>query len=536
MQIAAEKIIRLLSDEQPSDVRCAAVTILGELGGRDGAVTTAVTAAISDEDDDVRLRAIQAAGRLRIEKSLPRLAERIKEGGAEAEAAAEAMAGMGAKGTKALRDMLPRLVPGLRRYIAASLARAGVAGSGEELDILADKDASTIDAAVSALTAAIPKLDEKKRSRLAEALIKLGTGRKKRLSPQGEAGVMRLAGLLDDARIAPLLWERVLPPNSAEARATALQALGKWVTSPGKDERERLFQCAAESDFRIVAPALMLLDRLPASDKNTAGWTALLRAPDIAARRVAMNKVGDLDHKEVVEALLEQVRHPDRGYRQEVFQHLGHTSRGRKGLGKVLREAVSSDEAWELARVLLPFAKAKPKEWMEELFPAAADFLESANQRANPLLYVLRESDNAELRDRLEKRATALVKKGKYETADLLYRTLTRDPAVGFPIRLAAATCGLKTSPKELEEAIRATDPSLHHFGELAAQDQAAVLTHLGKTSWLTADELYYLGFHFAESTGALRKFGGEVLKLLLKKHGRTKLAQAAKNKLKTIK
>jgi HEAT repeat protein len=536
MQIAVSKIAKLTSEKEPSDVRCSAITVLGELGGRDGEVNSAIIEALNDEDPEVRIRAIRAAGRLGIERALPGIAERLKAGGPEAEAAAEAAAGMSAKGTTMLRDLMPRVAPGLRRYIAAALSRVGVYEDASELDVLTDKDPAVVDAAVTAVTAAMPSLDDRQRKRLADTLIKLGTSRKAKLAPASEAGVLRLAGLLEDARIAPLLWDKVLPPNPSEVRANALQALGKWVTSPGKDERDKLFKCAADADFRVAAPALMILDRLPASEKLTPGWVKLLRAPDIAARRVAMKKVGDRGEREIVDALLEQVRHPDLGYRRDVFDYLGKSDRGRKALGKMLKEAESTDEAWNLAKALVPFASANPDQWMDELFPVASGYIEAGDQRANPVLFVLRESSTSGLRERLEKRAAALVKRKDYEPANFIYRVLARDPAIGFPIRLAIAACGLKVSPKELEEMVRAQDPALHQFGELAAQDQATVLKYLAKTPWLDAEDHYYLGFHFAESTGALREFGAEVLRLLLKRFSRSKLANAAKNKLKSIK
>jgi hypothetical protein len=166
----------------------------------------------------------------------------------------------------------------------------------------------------------------------------------------------------------------------------------------------------------------------------------------------------------------------------------------------------------------------------------ASAYIEKGDQRANPVLFALRESNNAGLRERLDKRATALLKKKDFETANLVYRVLARDPAIGFPVRLGAATAALKVSSKKLDEAARAQDPALHHFATVAAEDQAKVLTHLAKFPGLDADDLYYVGFHFAESTGALRDFGAAVLQLLIKRFPRSKAVAAAKNKLKTAK
>ena len=88
----------------------------------------------------------------------------------------------------------------------------------------------------------------------------------------------RLAGLLDDPRLAGLLWERVLPPSPPELRAVALAALGKWVESPSREQSGPAFRCAAETDFSVAAPALKILDGLPVTDKSVSEWLPLFRS------------------------------------------------------------------------------------------------------------------------------------------------------------------------------------------------------------------------------------------------------------------
>jgi hypothetical protein len=537
MHVSLSKILRMLSPGNNVEVRRAAVTVLGELGERTGEVPDAVVAALADDDGEVRLRAITAAGKLRVEKALPLLTERIKAGGTEAVQAAEVAARLGAKGRRQLHDLMPQVAPGLRRYIASALAGAGAAGAGDvsELEVLLDKDPAVVEATVKSLASTIPNLDARRKKAIADELLRLAGDRQTGLSPTTEAAVVRLAGLLDDDRVSPLLWDRVLPPHSHEARASALAALGRWVQSPNKEQRQRLFQCAAESDFRIAAPALMILDKLPVSDKTVGEWLPLFRSPGLAGRRLALVKVGDRDSDEVAEALVAQLGHPDRAFRDDVLARVSATERGRKALAARLASADTADAAWPLARVLARFAQADPEAWAKELFPQATKYLEASDRRADPLLFVLREGSASVLRERLQKRAASLVSKEEFEIAHLVYRTLARDPAAGFLYRLELATCGLKLSAKELSSDARAQDPTLSTFAELVHQDSAAVLSRLEKTSWLAAEDLYYLGFHFAESQEvALRDFGGAVLQMLLKRFGRNKLASAATAKLKS--
>ncbi len=166
------------------------------------------------------------------------------------------------------------------------------------------------------------------------------------------------------------------------------------------------------------------------------------------------------------------------------------------------------------------------------MFAQACKYLEDNDRRADALLFLLREADAAELRQQLEERAIHWRKKKDYETALLYLRLLIRDPSSGFSIRLELACCGLKMSPHDLSAEARASDPCLSHFATLCQGYEAELLAELEKRKWLEPDDLYYLGFHFAEQSGQQRQFGGKLLRLLLKRSPRTKLGQAAKSKL----
>jgi hypothetical protein len=295
-----------------------------------------------------------------------------------------------------------------------------------------------------------------------------------------------------------------------------------------------LFQCAADPQFRVAAPAMMLLDKQPVEPKQLGEWLSLLDAPDLAARRFALNKVGDRDTAEVANKLVEQLEHPDRKYRGDVLAKLSNLSKGRKALAKPLRDAETPEAAWDLARAVAPFAKGDPKTWGDELFAVTAKHLEAGDKRVDPLLFVLREAGAPELRDRLEAKAAGFKKKEDFEKALLYYKAAHRDPVAGYSIRVGLATVGLKLSKKELDAEARAHDHSLHHFADLIRQDEPATYKEVEAAKWLDADDLYYLGFHFAEHAGTMGEFGGKVLKLLLKRFPKNKLAAAAKNKLKS--
>src|SRR5207244_7065843 len=239
-----------------------------------------------------------------------------ESGGAGASEAAEAAAQLGRKGIEGLKELMPQVAPGLRRYIGAALAGAGVEGADSTaLDVLHDKDPGVVEAAVKSLLSQVPSYTPAQHKSLTTQLLALAKSKKPPLTPVVESAVVRLLAALDDPRIGAAMWDRILPPTSVDVRATALQALGKWMKSPSKDQLKKLFACATEANFKITIPALMLLDHAPAADKAGDDWLALLRAPDLSVRRLALEKIGDRDTKAVAEALLAQLDHPDRGLR-----------------------------------------------------------------------------------------------------------------------------------------------------------------------------------------------------------------------------
>lgn len=533
MSDTTKKILRLLHPDQPLDVRCAAALVLGEIGSKDAELTRALCDALNDIEARLRLQIIKAVGKLRIEAALPDLLERIKEGGEEAEQAAQAAAKLGAKGTRALQELMPRVAPGLRRYIASALAAAGTASAETAaVAVLLDRDPGVVEAAGRSLLAQVPALTPAHRKALADRLLVLMKNKKEPLSTSSESAMLRLLAALDDPRVEEVLWERIGPPHSLEVRAAALQALGKWAESPSKDQLKRLFVCATDSDFRLAAPALVLLKNLPVGERTVLEWLTLLQAPDVAVRKLALDKIGDRDTAEVAGALLQQLDHPDRSLRDGALARLARLKQGQRALTTALLEADSTDRAWVLARAQAPFARAYPMEWREKVFAQACDYLESNDRRADALLFLLREADPAELRQRLEERAIHWRKKKAYETALLYLRLLIRDPSSGFPIRLELACCGLKVSSHDLAPEARASDPCLQQFATLYQGYEAELATEMEKLKWLEPEDLYYLGFHFAEQLGHQRQFGGRVLRLLLKRSPRSKLAQAAKRKL----
>ncbi len=313
-----------------------------------------------------------------------------------------------------------------------------------------------------------------------------------------------------------------------------MQALGTLPPPTQRDKWQRLLASATDPDFRVAAPALMILKGAPVADRSLDDWLPLLAAPDPAVRRFGLEKLSQKDHPKVAAALLTQLEHPDRSLRDLALAGLGRLKHGREALVQALLEADSPDRAWTLARAQAPLAGAYAPALRDQIFDLACTYLEAGDRRADPLLFLLREIDGRALRDRLEERALKLRQKKQYAAALIYLRLLARDPACGDPVRFELAACGLKVSPHDLDAEARAADPCLEQFAGLLSRQAGQVMEWLDKAKWLEAEDLFYLGFHFVERSRQEKEFGAEVLRLLLRRSPRSKLAKDAKNKLRS--
>jgi len=534
MDIPVKKMIKLLQGDREPELRAATVTVLGELGVKDAELNGELLKCLDDADSGVRTAAIKAAGQLKLAKALPVLLERIKHGGEESHLSADAAAKLGSEGVKGLEKILHTVVPGVRKYIAAALTAAGTGGAEAGLKVLLDKDPQIAAAAANAIIGRIPGMAEAGKEELLNALLAVAKAKAK-VPPTAEMPIIRIFASLNDPRAADAVWDRTQPPYPFDVRAAALQAAGGWLQNPTKEHWRKLFACGTETHFNVLAPALVILGKLPFHEKQAAEWQSLMHAPDLAARKLAMEKLGDRDTPEYAALLMDQLGHVDQNLRDTARAKLSKLEHGRAALVEGLLQVESNDELWQLSRLIAPFAKGFPAKLRSDIRTKASKYLEAGDHRSDPLFFLLKEGGASALRDELLEAAVAKRKKKDYAGALQYLKLAGRDPAAGIPTRLELAMCGLKASPKEVAAEARQIDPCLRQFSHVLEQNADEVEKEVLKAKWLDAEDLFYLGFHFAEQHLREKAFGAAVLQAMVKANPKSKLAANAKNKLKTL-
>lgn len=526
------KLLDLITDGDSTDIRRAALKVVGSVGGKDGKLVKTLLATLNDPEQDLRIAAIEALGQVQADDALKPLEELVRKGGAELESAVHAASLLGARGANRMGKVMHEVSPHLRSRIAAVLARSN---TGNALVVTAqgllDEDPRVIEATARSLATEIPAYTPPQRHALAKSLIESLGARK--IPPKSEAAMLRVVAGLHEAKADDIFWTRILPPHTNEVRAAALQALGG--AEPATEKRlQALLTCAAESDFQIVAAALMILKKVPATAKNSKHWLKLLEAHDVATRRFAVEKLQGVESAEVARALAMQMRHPDRTLRDAALKSLLSFRAGRSAILDELLATTDHDRAWHLARSLAPSAKELPTPLRVKAFAQACQHHDAEDRRAAPLFFFLREMDHAWARDQIEAKAQELRKKKKYQAAIGYYRLLAQDPACGEETRFELAATGLKESSRDLSLDNRNNDPPLHQFTRLLQNPAFDLIGHVTKAKWLDADDLFYLGFHFAEQSHRAKDFGKHVLELVVKKSPKSDVGKQAKRKLKS--
>jgi hypothetical protein len=529
------KLTELCTTAPTPELRLSALRVAGHVGSaKDKGLVKAVVATFDEPDPALRIAAIEAAGQLKVDAVLARLAGFVRGGGPELEPAVHAASQLGARGTKLMGKLMDETTPSVRSRIGDVLARSG---TGNALVVTAhalfDADPKVVDATARSLATQVPTFSPPQRQALAKFLVESLHGAK-RLPPRTEAALVRILGTLHDGKSEELFWARLNAPHAPEVRAAALQALGSHAV-PNSDARlQKLLACALENDFQLVAPALMILKNVTTSPKHTKNWLRLMEAPDVASRRFALERLRGIETATVAEALVAQLRHPDRVLREESLSTLRSFTAGRQALLEQLLEAGTSDEAWFLARALAPVGRELTEAQQQQLFKQACTFHDADDRRAHALWFLLREGVGSASRDRIEEKAAALRKKKNYAGALSYYRLLAQDPACSEETRFELAATGLKESAHDLAAEARTADPSLHQFTRLIQDAGFDLFDHVSKAKWLDADDLFYLGFHFAEQTHRARDFGRQVLELVVKRSPKSEVGKQAKRKLKS--
>ncbi len=529
-----EQIATLLGSEAP-EKQIAAAIVLGEIGAKTPEVIKGLVGLLETDSPPLQRPALGALVKIGSARVAPSIFPLLASKDADVRAlAVDALVACGEDVVPKVKERMSVAEGAERKALDAILARFGDRKDAVTA-LLQGLESTEPDVARNVAAEVRPRIKEAdgkmRRLWLHEVLRILDKMRKSPPpSPIPIATAVKILGFLEDPKGTDLLLELAHDPKAPfSVRQEALIALRFALADEDRAaEIVDTMVAAAESDDRMLAQAaLMGLVAVELPAKHAGRIVRLAAHPDPERARIAIEKLSRQPGDAVTKALVDVVAAADRRRAEMAIKALEPREGAGPMLAQALIDASDADRANLLRQALKPFARALPPAMRKKLVAAALDRLaEGEGWQAHA--DVAREADGKALAEGLRELAGKLARGKKESALKSVLSLLARSEHATPEDRYRLASMLLRASHKDTRPAARASDESLALLEGLSSSpfDVAAALR---KDKSLELDDLYYVGFHFAEEQHPL---GQELLGDVVKKAGRTKIGKMAKNKL----
>jgi HEAT repeat protein len=557
---ALERIAKLLDDESPRK-RIAAAVVLGELKVKDPAVVSRLVQMARDPVDAYAEAAIEALGEIRSLKALPVLFDSLVRGKELQAKARVAISDLGEEALPEIRTRLVNATPEVRAVLSQLLPAVHGRQSFEmALEGLRDQPWDAINkVALSVRQEARTMTEAERRVMKTQCEKFLAKKKSAGLPPNAVAprgfdepavrGIIKILGFLELAETQDLILGYLGPKQPQAVRMEATTALRfALAKGPSKKALRRLMELLLDADPLVGRAARDSLTVLKVGSEFSDELAELCASEIGEVALWAIHHLGELAVSEkgaagklAAKTLLPVARSHERARAEAASKVLAQLPGGDSLLCEALADAEAEAGAQVLADVL---ANARPEEGAASLASALAKkdvkrLLEAGGKNLTKHLSVARKqlepvraADPEAWAELLREKAKSLQKKDPARAeaiGNLLGRSMVATPEDRFGLVVQQlAHSSLDPHPRA-----RQRDPSLAELEKLH-KEGFKIAEAASKDKKLTDEARYYLGVHFAEKPMfELKNIGAEILEGLAT--GKTKIAKAAKNKMKLL-
>ncbi|MGH9425045.1 MAG: HEAT repeat domain-containing protein, partial [Terriglobia bacterium] len=303
-----------------------------------------------------------------------------------------------------------------------------------------------------------------------------------------------------------------------------------------KAELTRLLPLLEAREFSdTVRLTLDLLEAHELSEEYQPVLARLLESPHGAVQKFALRKMGEFDSPAVVRTLVQQLVDQDTARRDAAARSLRKIPTARTALTKEFLACEDPSKAWVIAEILPVYAGKWRRDTLDEVWERLAIALEAEERIAGAYLHFLKQVDPEYAYTQFAARGDKLKKAKKYKEAVRFLSPLKEFPTWMAEERFTLAVAQLKLHSHDVVSAPSRHDPALDIFADLYRSSAFPVVETLKTEKGLDPEDLFYLGFRFAEGTSEVRSLGEDVLEFLAEKYPRAKVGKSAKNKLKLL-
>jgi hypothetical protein len=349
---------------------------------------------------------------------------------------------------------------------------------------------------------------------------------------------IRLLGQFGRPQARKWLFEFVGTDHHPSLRFHALVALLHCLREQKlqKTEINKLLPILEEGEFSdTVRLTLELLDAHALPEDAQTALSRLVESSHIPVQKFALRKLGEFESPAVVKTLLQQLGDADVARRDTAARTLRKIPAARAALTKEFLSCDDARKAWAIAEILPTYEGKWRRDQLAGMWERIQDAIEEDDRIRDAYLHVMKSADADYTYEQLAARGTQLVKAKKYREAVRFFSPLKDFANFAPEDRFRFAIAQFKLHSHTLGPNAQRQDLTLNTFSELYRSSTFPLLESLKKEKALEPDDLFYLGFCFAERSGTERALGKGLLEFLAEKYPRTKLGKSAKNKLKLL-
>ena len=363
--------------------------------------------------------------------------------------------------------------------------------------------------------------------------------------------LLRLIGYLARPATQSLLLKYADPEEPRPIRLAAIAGLRRIVaTSEARGTEkviEALIEFAGGDDLAVAQSAVDTLRgaRIPESQAKL--FAGLAKSKNPAAQKLAMERMPAGGGASAVKALVEALGGDEPSARDAAARGLSKAPESVLPVTRALLATKDEQAARRYAGVIRSHRGNVSNQAITELAERVREYMDLHGKGKATADQIVLERVLAELIadvaptihvELLFERAKRLRKQGKSVEAFGSLKPLLRsradiDTAIDDEHRFFLALLSLEAAGEGLIRTTRTDDPVFEQFSRLAAKGYP-VAKQLAREKDVSDEALYGLGFRLLESgDGSNEELGAELLQGIIDERPRSKLAKAAKNKLK---
>ena len=543
MNQCLKKLVQLL-DANDLELRIAAIRVVTETGFATKQTIQALGRCLREPQDDLRLAVLKALARLGARDVAPMVVPLILSTGPLRDQAMAVISSVGQSVIPQLKSLYPQADFHGKRAIVTALSRIGGKVSLAFLLKILPLESFEIQKHLAlCICEALDRTSSSAQAPILKSVMRLLRQERGGNHPQilvtgaillghfrGTALIKRVQAELRE------LTDRRFPP---EVRRHAILSVNRLLpdTKLKPSDYQYFFKMLCDEDWHSVAQhALQGFQRLDLPSNLMPKLIELLhKSPHFSVHIHVFERLKTSDRPEVAEAILPFLSDPRFRVREAAEAALRGMPTSIESLFGLLMKTEDLEVTQRINAILRDFPQETRQKYVERASARLLSLFDANDPHYKSFLEFVKSLDPEPLRKRIYQKVHALKRgrtRDKWERIAALVQLLWDNHLITAEGRYLLATALVRLSPKDLAPASRRANLGLRVLRALIYDDYEDLSKRLVVDKDLTAEDFYYLGFHFSEEGEDLRPFARAMLEHVVKTFPRSSVAGPAAHKL----